>query len=74
MSTKTKTVIDVQGSELDVLLGGIGSLWRFDFIQIETSSVNVYENGNTRDAVIKLLSNNGFQLTKTIEQVAGHGI
>ena len=66
-------LIDVQGSELDVLLGGIGSLWRFDLIQIETSSVNVYENGNTRDSVIELLSNNGFQLTKTIEQVPGHG-
>lgn len=63
----------MQGSELDVLLGGIGSLWRSDLIQIETSSVNVYENGNTRDAVSKLLSNNGFKLTKTIEQVPGHG-
>ncbi|MDB4336155.1 methyltransferase domain-containing protein [Synechococcus sp. AH-603-M21] len=75
ISTKKPRVllIDVQGSELDVLLGGIGSLWRFDLIQIETSNVNVYENGNTRDPVIKLLSNNGFKLTKIIEQKPGHG-
>ena len=66
-------LIDVQGAELDVLRGSVGSLWRFDIIQIETSAVNVYENGNTRDPVIKLLSQNGFELKEIIEQVPGHG-
>jgi len=48
-------LIDVQGAEIDFLLGAKGSLWRFNTIQIEASSANVYKNGNTKDEVIQIL-------------------
>ena len=51
----TALVIDTQGAEVEVIQGGTGSLWRFDWIQIETSSTNVYTNGNTRQLVHRLL-------------------
>jgi FkbM family methyltransferase len=66
-------VIDTQGAELEVLQGAIGSLWRFDWIQVETSNVSVYENGATREAVHLMLSSHGFALNKEIEHRPGHG-
>jgi FkbM family methyltransferase len=69
----TALVIDTQGAEIEVIQGGHGSLWRFDWIQVETSSVNVYTNGNTRDAVDQLLSDAGFSIAAETEQRPGHG-
>jgi FkbM family methyltransferase len=66
-------LIDVQGAEIDVLVGAQGSLWRFDIIQIEASSAIVYENGNTKDKVVRILKRNGFKLEKSDEMVEGHG-
>ena len=66
-------VIDTQGAEVEVLQGGNGSLWRFDWIQVETSTTTVYTNGNTREAVHQLLTAAGFQMAAEIEQRPGHG-
>ena len=66
-------LVDIQGAEIDFLLGARGSLWRFDTIQIEASSARVYQTGNTRDEVIRILSNHGFKLEKADEMVKGHG-
>lgn len=66
-------VIDTQGAEVEVIQGGTGSLWRFDWIQVETSSTTVYTNGNTREAVHQLLSAAGFAMAAEIEQRPGHG-
>lgn len=66
-------LIDVQGAEIDFLLGARGSLWRFDTIQIEASTANVYQNGNTEEEVIRILNNSGFKLEKADQMVKGHG-
>ena len=66
-------VLDVQGSELEVLQGAIGSLWRFDTIIIEVSSVNVYESGDTEGSVDSCLVSHGFIRKDYIAQVEGHG-
>lgn len=66
-------LIDIQGAEIDFLLGARGSLWRFDTIQIEASAAKVYQNGNTEEEVIRILNNNGFYFEKTDEMVKGHG-
>jgi FkbM family methyltransferase len=66
-------LIDVQGAELDVLEGAKGSLWRFNIIQIEASSVSVYTNGNTRDKVFEIMRSNGFRLESAHDMVEGHG-
>jgi len=69
----TALVIDTQGAEVEVIQGGSGSLWRFDWIQVETSIATVYTNGNTREAVHQLLTAAGFAMTAEIEQCPGHG-
>lgn len=66
-------VIDTQGAEVEVLQGGSGSLWRFDWIQVEISSTTVYSNGNTREAVHQLLTAAGFAIAAEIEKRPGHG-
>ena len=66
-------LIDVQGAEIDFLLGAKGSLWRFDTIQVEASTANIYQNGNTEEEVVRILNNNGFKLEKAHEMVKGHG-
>jgi len=66
-------VIDTQGAEVEVIQGGTGSLWRFEWIQVETSSTTVYTNGNTREAVHQLLTAAGFAMVAEIEQRPGHG-
>jgi SAM-dependent methyltransferase len=66
-------LIDAQGAEVDILIGAKGSLWRFDIVQIEASSVNVYENGNTKDEVVHILNSNGFKLEESREIAIGHG-
>lgn len=66
-------LIDVQGAEIDVLKGALGSLWRFKYIQIKTSSANVYENGNTRDDIIYIMQKHGFNIIDRYETVEGHG-
>jgi 2-polyprenyl-3-methyl-5-hydroxy-6-metoxy-1,4-benzoquinol methylase len=66
-------VIDTQGAEAEVIEGGKGSLWRFHWVQVETSSTNVYINGNTRETVDQLLNSAGFAMEAEIEQRPGHG-
>lgn len=72
-NTPKALVVDTQGAEVEVIQGGKGSLWRFDWIQVEISSVSVYANGSTRDTVHQLLSEAGFAIVAEIEQRPGHG-
>jgi len=53
-------VIDVQGSELNVLVGGHNSLKFCKSIQIEVSTRQTYINGSKYFEIKELLSNEGF--------------
>ncbi|WP_159817668.1 FkbM family methyltransferase [Cyanobium sp. Copco_Reservoir_LC18] len=69
----TTLILDVQGSELEVLQGATGSLWRFDTIIIEVSSVNVYQDATSEQPVHNILTAIGFERKDYSAHVEGHG-
>ena len=54
--------IDVQGTELEVLRGGVGLLRRVDCILVECSFVPFYEGQTLADDVVVFLREHGFRL------------
>lgn len=54
--------IDVQGTELDVLRGGIDHLEAVSAVEVETSIEPLYEGGAAHDSVSELLRGLGFSL------------
>jgi hypothetical protein len=60
LNTYNHWVIDVQGSELNVLVGGHNSLKFCKSIQIEVSTRQTYINGSKYFEIKELLSNEGF--------------
>ena len=56
--------IDVQGFEYQVLLGAVKSLKKIQYLIIEISSVDIYENQTNKKKLLLFLKNNNFKLFK----------
>lgn len=63
--------IDVQGSELDVLLGMMLTLERVDAVLVEVSFQSLYSGQSTPHAVVTLLTGCGFELRGVAEVPGG---
>jgi FkbM family methyltransferase len=58
--------IDVQGSELNVLMGAEKSLHRTGYIWLEVSFVKIYKNGPSFEEIQIWLNNRGFSLMEIL--------
>jgi len=65
--------IDVQGSELDVLMGSVATLPRIKAIWCETSLEPIYEHAATFHSVHDFLSAHGFKVVAIEEGIRGAG-
>jgi FkbM family methyltransferase len=67
-------ILDTQGSELDVLKGGIGCLSEFDYILCEVSIRQLYKGGALHKNLRKYLQDNGFiEVAHNISRESGWG-
>jgi FkbM family methyltransferase len=64
--------IDVQGSELDIILGGIETCKKSKYIMIETSLIDYNINGPQIDSIFNIMSELGFY-TNTILELHKNG-
>ena len=55
-------VLDLQGAELETLLGGASSLFKFDYIYTEVSKSNLYQDQGSWDQISDLLLAHEFKL------------
>lgn len=62
LGSKTFLKIDVQGYELEALLGAIELLNYVSYVYVECSFIQLYKNQATADQVIRCLSSNSFTL------------
>lgn len=60
-------VIDVQGMEMDVLLGAQETLAKMDFLNIECSAIPVYDGEVPASNIVKYLRLRGFRAITPIE-------
>lgn len=63
-------IVDVQGAELEVLMGGIAALRHASIVEVEISQQEIYEGGALFDSVDGFLSSHGFT---RITHVPWHG-
>lgn len=59
--------LDVQGSELDILIGGYNTLMRSDFVLLEASNIKYNKEAPLFDDILNYMTINGFNLIDVVE-------
>ncbi len=65
-------VLDLQGSEYEAILGGIFLLSKIDFIIVEFSTFELYDNQKTLNDIVSILNSKSFEMFYKVEN-SGHG-